>query len=111
MQQTILVAVLAVTLGIVSGFPVFTCDKLEGVKEGVDNHDQYLVKLKDTGNYKDADYVINRVKQYQTSLESYASNVNEPSVKSELELSETTGILQGTLTKQALIMVSICHLL
>ena len=107
MKQTILAAVLAITLGIASGFPLFTCDKLRDVDEEVDYNDQYLVKLKDSNNYKDAKHLIDLVKQYQTSLELYASNVHGSSVKSELELSENEGILLGTLSQQALTLVSI----
>lgn len=109
MKQTIFAAILAITLGLTSGFPVFTCDKLKNVEEGVDNHDQYLVTLKDTNNYVDAKYLIDLVKQYQTTLELYASNVHGSSVKSELELSENAGVLHGTLSKQALILVSILY--
>ena len=106
MKQTIYAVVLAITLGITSGFPVFTCDKLKDVEEGVDNHGQYLVKLKDSNSYVDAKNLIDLVKQYQTTLELYASNVDEPSVKSELELSENSaGVLYGTLSQQALYLV------
>ena len=107
MNQSIFVVVLAITLGIASGFPVFTCDKLKDVNEGVDNHDQYLVKLKDSNNYMDAEYLIDLVKQYQTTLELYASNVHGASLKSELEMSENAGVLHGTLSQQAVILVSI----
>ena len=115
MKQIIFAAVLAVTFGMTLGFPVFTCDKLKDVEEGADNHNQYLVKLKDTNNYIDAQNVIDAVKQYQTSLDMYASNVHETSIKSELELSENAGVLHGTLSQQALFVVSInvviCNLL
>ena len=107
MNQTILAAILAISLGIASGFPVFTCDKLKDMDEGADNHDQYLVKLKDSNNYMDAKYLIDLVKQYQTRLELYASNVHGSSVKSELELSENAGVLQGSLSQQAVILVSL----
>ena len=107
MDQAIFAAVLAITLGIASGSPLFTCDKLKDVREGADNYDQYLVKLKDSDNHMDAQYVINLINQYQTSLELYASNVNEPSVRSELVLTENAGVLHGTLSKQALLLVSI----
>ena len=106
MNQTIFATVMAIILGIASGFPVFTCDKLKDVREGFDNHDQYLVQLKETDNYIDAKYVIDLVEQYQTNLDLYAFNVHEPSLKSHLELSENAGILQGTLSKQALLLVS-----
>ena len=106
MKQIVLAAVLAITLGIASGFPLFTCDKLRAVDEGVDNNDQYLVKLKDSNNYKDAKHLIDLVKQYQISLELHASNVHGSSVKSELELSENEGVLLGTLSHQALTLVS-----
>lgn len=81
--------------------------KLKDVEEGADNHDQYLVKLKDTNNYVDAQNLIDVVKQYQTTLEMYASNVHESSIKSELELSENAGVLHGTLSQQALLLVSL----
>ena len=106
MNQYIFVIVLAVTLGIASSFPLQACDKLEDVKEGVDNFDQYLVKLKDSGSYMDAEYVINLVNQYQKTLEQYASNVHEPSVRSQLELTENAGVLHGTLSQQALFLVN-----
>ena len=106
MNQTIFTAVLVITLGISSGFPLLSCDKLKDVKEGVDNHNQYLVKLNDSDNYRDAKYVINLVNQYQTILEQHASNVDEPSVRSQLALTENAGVLHGTLTKQALFLVS-----
>ena len=106
MKQIILAAVLAITLGIASGFPLFTCDKLRDVDKAVDNNDQYLIKLKNSNNYMDAKHLIDLVKQYQTSLELYASNVHESLVKSELELSENDGVLHGTLSQQALTLVS-----
>lgn len=106
MNQTILAVVLAITLGTTLGSPLQACDKLKNVKEGADNYDQYLVLLKDSDNYMDAEYIINLVTQYQTILEQYASNVYEPSAKSQLELSENAaGVLHGTLSQQALILV------
>jgi len=105
MNQTIFTVVLAITLGIASGIPLFTCDKLKDVKEGVDNHDQYLVKLKNSENYMDAKYLINLVKQYQDTLEMYAFNVDEPSVRSQLVLSDNAGVLHGNLSKQVLFLV------
>ena len=107
MKQIILAAVLAISLGIASSFPVFTCDKLKGVVEGFDNDDQYLVKMKDSNNHMDSEYLIDLVKQYQIGLELYASSVHGPSVKSELEMSENAGVLQGTLSQRAVILVSI----
>ena len=106
MNQTISTAVLIIMLGIASSFPLKTCDKLKGVKEGGNNYDLYLVKLKDTDNYEDTEYVINLVKQYQAILEQHASNVHEPSVRSRLELTENAGVLHGTLSQQALLLVS-----
>ena len=106
MNQAIFAMLLAVTLGMASGFPLQACDKLKDVKEGADNYSRYLVKLKDPGNYEDAKYVINIVNQYQATLEQHASNVYEPSVKNQLELSENAGVLQGTLSQQALLLVS-----
>ena len=107
MKQIIFAAVLAITFGMTLGFPVFTCDKMKGVEEGADNHNQYLIKLKDTNNFVDAQNLIDVVKQYQTTLEMYASNVHETSIKSELELSENAGVLHGTLSQRALLVVSI----
>ena len=106
MIQTTCVAVLIAMLGIASSFPLKTCDKLKGVKEGGDNYNLYLVKLKDPDNYEDTEYVINLVKQYQAILEQHASNVHEPSVRSRLELTENAGVLHGTLSQQALLLVS-----
>ena len=97
---------LAVALGIASGFPLKACDKLKDVKEGADNYNMYLIKLNDSNNYKDAEHVINLVKQYQATLEQDASNVHEPSVRSQLELTENAGVLHGTLSQQALFLVS-----
>ena len=108
MNQTVVFAVvLVITLGIALGSPLQTCsDKLINVKEGADNYNQYLVLLKDSDNYMDADDIINLVNQYQTILEKYASNVYEPLVRSQLELSENAaGVLHGTLSQQALILV------
>ena len=93
-------------LGLTSSFPLKTCNKLQDVEEGVNNYDQYLVKLKDSQNYQDAEYMINLVNQYQAILDQYASNVHEPSVRSQLELTENAGVLHGTLSQQALFLVS-----
>ena len=106
MNLTVLSVVLAISLGMVLGSPLQACDKLKIVKEGADNHSQYLVKLKDSDNYTDAEYIINLVNRYQTMLEQYASNVHEPSVKSQLEKHDAAGVLYGTLSQQALILVS-----
>ena len=94
-------------LGIASSFPLKTCDKLKGVKEGGDNYDLYLVKLKDTDKYEDTEYIINLVKQYQAILEQHTSNVHEPSVRSQLELTENSAVLNGTLSQQALLLVNV----
>ena len=107
MNQTIFAAVLIITVGIASGIPLFTCDKLKDVKEGVENYDQYLIKLKDTDNHMDAEYLINLVKQYQTTLELHASNVDKPPAISQLELTENVGVLHGILSQQALLLVSL----
>lgn len=106
MNQIVFVAVLGIALGITSGFPLQTCNKLIGVREGVDNYNQYLVKLNDSKNYRDAVYVINLVNQYQTTLDQYAFNVHEPSVRSQLALSENAGVLHGNLSQQALFLVN-----
>lgn len=105
MNQTVFAAVLTVLLGIASGFPLKTCDKLKSVKEGAENYNLYLVKLRDPKNYMDAEYIINLVKQYQTTLEQHASNVRESLVKSKLALTETAGLLHGILSQQALFLV------
>ena len=107
MNQTVLAAVLAIILGITSGFPLKTCDKLKGMKEGADNYNLYLVKLKHSKNNMDAEYIINLVKQYQATLEQHASNVHESLVKSKLALTETPGLLYGILSQQALFLVSL----
>ena len=105
MIQTVLAVVLAIILGIALGSPL-QCDKLRNVKEGADNYNQYLVTLKDSNNYMDTEYIINLVNQYQMILERYASNVHEPLVRSQLELSENAvGVLHGTLSQQALVLV------
>ena len=106
MSQTIFTAVLIAMLGIATGFPLKTCNKLKDVKEGAVNYDLYVVKLKDPGNYKDAEYVINIVNQYQATLDQHASNVHEPLVRSHLELTENAGVLHGILSQQALFLVS-----
>ena len=97
MNQVIfgLALALAVSLGMTLGSPL-TCDKLKDVKEGANNNDQYLVKLKDPDNYQDAEYVINLVKQYQAILEQHASNVHEPSViRSNLNYLKTLECCMG----------------
>ena len=107
MDRIVLAVVLAITLGIALGSPLQICDdKLKNMKEGADNYNQYLVVLKDSDNYMDAEYIINLINQYQTFLDQYASNVYEPLVRSQLELSENVaGVLHGTLSQQALILV------
>ena len=110
MNQTIFAAVLTMLLGISLSFPLKTCDKLRSVKEGAENYNLYLVKLREPKDYMDAEHIINVVKQYQTTLEQHASNVRDPLVKSKLALTETAGLLHGTLSQQALFLVSICHM-
>ena len=106
MSQTILVTLLAITLELASGCSLQTCDKLKGIKEGANSYDQYLIKLKDSDNYQDAEYVIKLANQYQAIMEHHAYNVHEPSViRSQLKLSENTGMLYGTLSQQALFLV------
>jgi len=94
-----------VILGIVSGAPLLTCDKIKHVNQDKDNQDRYLVILKDPKSYRDAEYVIGLVDLYQWSLEMNAFNLHDNSVKSQLELLENVG-LQGILSKQALFLVS-----
>ena len=103
MNQTVFAAVLAVILGMTFGLPLKTCDKLKNVQKGAENYDLYLVKLKD---YKDAEYIINLVSEYQATLEQHASNVHEPSVRSKLALTEDSEMLHGILSQQVLFLVS-----
>jgi len=105
MNKLITAITFTVILGIVSGAPLLTCDKIKDVKQGKDNQNRYLVILKDPKSYQDAEYVIGIVDLYQWSLEMNAFNVHETSVKSQLEIVENVG-LQGTLSKQALFLVS-----
>ena len=105
MNPSIIAITFTVILGIVSGAPLLTCDKIKDVNQGKDNQDRYLVILKDPKNYQDAEYVMGIVDLYQWSLEMNAFNVYDTSVKSQLELLENVG-LQGTLSKQALFLVS-----
>jgi len=105
MNHLITAITFTVILGIVSGAPLFTCDKIIGVNQDKDNQDRYLVILKDPKNYQDAEHVLGMVNLYQWSLEKNAFNVHDTSVKSQLELLENVG-LQGTLSNQALVLVS-----
>jgi len=89
----------------VSGAPQLNCDKIKDGNQGKDNHGRYLVLLKNPKSFQDAEYVMGIVDLYQWSLEMHASNVDEPSIESRLELLENVG-LQGTLSKQALFLVS-----
>ena len=111
MNMTILIAVLVpvmtVTFGIVASLPMHSCDKLKDVNDGADNYNRYLVKVNDTHNYLGAEYIVDLVNQYQTTLDQDASNVHEPLVRSQLKISENVGILHGTLSKQALLLVRI----
>ena len=104
MNHLITAIAFAVILGIVSGAPLLTCDKIKDVNQGKDNQDRYLVILKDPKSYQDAEYVMGIVDLYQWSLEMNTINVYDTSVKSQLELLENVG-LQGTLSKQALFLV------
>ncbi|XP_065912312.1 uncharacterized protein [Dysidea avara] len=104
MNHLITAITFTVILGIVSGAPLLTCDKIKDVNQGKDNQDRYLVILKDPKSYQDAEYVMGIVDLYQWSLETNAFNVYNTSVKSQLELLENVG-LQGTLSKQALFLV------
>jgi len=107
MNHVIIVINFTVILGIVSGAPLLTCDKIKDVKQGKDNQDRYLVILKDPISYQDAEYVIGIVDLYQWSLEMNAFNAHDTSesVRSQLEPLENVG-LQGILSKQALFLVS-----
>ncbi|XP_065911835.1 uncharacterized protein [Dysidea avara] len=104
MNHLITAITFTVILGIVSGAPLLTCDKIKDVNQGKDNQDRYLVILKDPKSYQDAEYVMGIVDLYQWSLEMNTINVYDTSVKSQLELLENVG-LQGTLSKQALFLV------
>ena len=108
MNHLITAITFTVILGIVSGAPLLTCDKIKDVNQGKDNQDRYLVILKDPKSYQDAEYVMGIVDLYQWSLETNAFNVHNTSVKSQLELLENENVgLQGTLSKQALFLVII----
>ncbi|XP_065911900.1 uncharacterized protein [Dysidea avara] len=104
MNHLITAITFTVIFGIVSGAPLLTCDKIKDVNQGKDNQDRYLVILKDPKSYQDAEYVMGIVDLYQWSLEMNAFNLHDTSVKSQLELLENVG-LQGTLSKQALVLV------
>ncbi|XP_065912012.1 uncharacterized protein [Dysidea avara] len=104
MNHLITAITFTVILGIVSGVPLLTCDKIKDVSQGKDNQDRYLVILKDPKSYQDAEYVMGIVDLYQWSLEMNVFNVHDNSVKSQLELLDNVG-LQGTLSKQALVLV------
>ena len=105
MNQLITTITFTVILGIVSGAPLLTCDKIKDVGQGKDNQDRYLVILKDPKSYQDAEHVIGLVDLYQWSLDMNAFNIHDTSVKSQLEILENVG-LQGILSKQALHLVS-----
>ena len=105
MNHLIIAITFTVILGIVSGAPLLTCDKIKDVNQGKDNQDRYLVILKDPKSYQDAKHVIELVEMYQQLQERDASNVHEPSVKSQLELLKNV-VLQGILSQQALLLVS-----
>ena len=105
MNHLITAITFTVILGIVSGAPLLTCDKIKDVNQGKDNQDRYLVILKDPKSYQDAEYVMRIAHLYQWSLEMNTINVHDTSVKSQLELLENVG-LQGTLSTQALYLVS-----
>ena len=103
MNHFIFAITFTIILGIVSGAPLLTCDKIKDVDQGKDNQDRYLVILKDPKSYQDAEHLIRIVESYQLSLE---MNVHDTLVvKSQLELEESVG-LQGTLSRQALFLVS-----
>ena len=101
------VLVMTVAFGIAASLPIHSCHKLKDVNKGADNYNRYLVKVNDTYNHSDAKHIVDLVNQYQTTLDQSASNVHEPVVRSQLELSENTGVLHGTLSEQALLMVRI----
>ncbi|XP_065912761.1 uncharacterized protein [Dysidea avara] len=104
MNHLVIAVTFTAILRIVSGAPPLTCDKIKDVNQGKDNQDRYLVILKDPKSYQDTEYVMRIVDLYQRSLEMNAFNVHDNSVKSQLELLENVG-LQGTLSKQALVLV------
>ena len=106
MNHLITAIAFTVILGIVSGAPLLTCDKIKDVNQRKDNQDRYLVILKDPKSYQDAEYVIGLVDLYQWSLEMNAFNIHENLVRSQLELLDNVG-LQGMLSKQALVLVSV----
>ena len=105
MNHLITAVTFTVILGIVSGAPLLTCDKIKDFDQGKDSQDRYLVILKDPKSYQDAQHVIGLVDLYQWSLDMNAASIHKPSVKSQLEVAENVG-LKGTLSKQALVLVS-----
>ena len=104
MNHLITTITFTVILGIVSGAPLLTCDKIKDVSQGKDNQDRYLVILKDPQSYQDAEHIIGLVEMYQRLLDTDTSNVHESSAKSQLEFHDI--YLQGTLSQQALLLVS-----
>ena len=104
MNHLITAATFTVILGIVSGAPLLTCDKIIEVDQGKDNKVRYLVILKDPQNFQDAEHIIGLVETYQGLLEIDASNIHKTPAKSQLEFHGT--YLQGTLSPQALLLVS-----
>ena len=109
MNHLIATITFTVILGIVSGAPLLTCDKIKEFDQRKDNQDRYLVILKDPKSYQDAQHVIGLVDLYQWSLEMNAANVFDTTVKSQLELLENVG-LKGTLSKQALFLVQFIYI-
>ena len=92
MNQWIIAITFTVILEIVSGAPLFSCDKMQG--ETITN--RYKVTLK---NPEDA-------KKVKEMVECYQSNIPEPSeVQSKLE--PLGDELVGSLSKQALVLVSL----
>jgi len=104
MNRLIISFTFTVILGISSGAPILTCDKIKDVKQGKYYQNRYLVVLKDPKSYQDAKSVIRIVDLYQQSLENNTVNVFDTAIRSQLKLLENVG-LQGTLSKQALFLV------
>jgi len=93
MNHFITAITFTIILGIASGAPLITCDKIKDVNQRKESQNRYLVKLKDPKSYQDAEYVIGIVDLYTNTVK-----VFDTTVKSQLELLENGG-LHGALSK------------
>ena len=98
MNHLIITITFTFILGIVSGAPLLTCDKIQGVQE-----ENFTTRYKVTlENCRDAEDVIEIVEKHQMSL-----NMTDSSeIISKLEQSRLGNELIGNLSKQALHLVS-----